>query len=61
MHNVQDTIYLGNLDTSRDWGYAPEYCEGMWKMLQQDKADDFILATGKSFTVRSLWKNLFKP
>ena len=53
MHNVQDTIYLGNLDASRDWGYAPEYCEGMWKMLQQDKADDFILATGKSFTVRS--------
>jgi GDPmannose 4,6-dehydratase len=49
----QDTLYLGNLDAKRDWGYAAEYVEGMWRMLQQDKADDYVLATGNTHTVRS--------
>jgi len=49
----QDTLYLGNLEAKRDWGYAAEYVEGMWRMLQQDKADDYVLATGNTHTVRS--------
>jgi len=49
---LQDTLYLGNLDAKRDWGYAPEFVEGMWKMLQADQADDFVLATGETHTVR---------
>jgi len=47
-------LKIGNLEAKRDWGYAPEYVEGMWKMLQQDKADDFVLATGETHTVREL-------
>jgi GDPmannose 4,6-dehydratase len=47
-----ECLYLGNLDARRDWGYAPEYVEGMWKMLQQDVPDDFVLATGKTAAVR---------
>ena len=43
----QDKLFLGNLNSKRDWGYAPEYVEGMWMMLQQDKPEDFVLATGK--------------
>lgn len=50
---VQDKIYLGNLDAKRDWGYAKEYVEGMWRMLQQDTPDDYVLATGETHTVRS--------
>lgn len=49
---LQDTLYLGNLDAQRDWGYAPEFVEGMWKMLQADQADDFVLATGETHTIR---------
>lgn len=49
---LDDYVYMGNLDAIRDWGYAPEYVEGMWRMLQADKADDFVLATGASFSVR---------
>ncbi len=49
---LQDAVYLGNLDSKRDWGYAPEYCEGMWKMLQQEKPQDFVLATGVTASVR---------
>ena len=45
-------LYLGNLDSKRDWGYAPEYVEGMWMMLQQNKPDDYVLATGESHSVR---------
>lgn len=45
-------LYLGNLDAKRDWGYAPEYVEGMWRMLQAEKPDDFVLSTGKTATVR---------
>ncbi|PRY64655.1 GDPmannose 4,6-dehydratase [Glaciihabitans tibetensis] len=48
----QDHVYLGNLDSIRDWGYAAEYVEGMWRMLQVDEPDDFVLATGGNFTVR---------
>ena len=49
---VQEKLYLGNLDARRDWGYAPEYVEAMWLMLQQDKPDDFVIATGQSNSVR---------
>jgi GDPmannose 4,6-dehydratase len=48
----QDHLYLGNLDAIRDWGYAPEYVEGMWRMLQADEPDDYVLATGVGITVR---------
>ena len=50
-HGLQDVIYLGNLGAKRDWGYAPEYVEGMWRMLQHDTPDDFVLATGRTHTV----------
>jgi GDPmannose 4,6-dehydratase len=50
-HGLQDVVYLGNLDAKRDWGYAPEYVEGMWRMLQHDSPDDFVLATGRTHTV----------
>jgi len=49
---LEKTIYLGNLDAKRDWGYAPDYVEGMWLMLQQDEPDDYILATGETHSVR---------
>ncbi|MBA2560781.1 MAG: GDP-mannose 4,6-dehydratase [Propionibacteriales bacterium] len=49
---LQETLYLGNLDASRDWGYAPEYVEAMWRMLQQDEPQDLVIATGRSHTVR---------
>ncbi|KKR22169.1 MAG: GDP-D-mannose dehydratase [Candidatus Moranbacteria bacterium GW2011_GWA2_39_41] len=45
-------LYLGNIDSKRDWGYAKDYVEGMWRMLQQKKADDFVLATGETHSVR---------
>ena len=48
---MQDKLYLGTLDAKRDWGYAPEYVEAMWLMLQQDEPDDFVIATGESHTV----------
>jgi GDPmannose 4,6-dehydratase len=47
-----DTLYLGNLDARRDWGFAPEYVEAMWRMLQHDQPDDFVVATGQMHTVR---------
>lgn len=49
---LEDKLYLGNLDAVRDWGYAKDYVEGMWRMLQQKKADDYILATGVTHSVR---------
>jgi len=49
---LQDQLLLGNLDAKRDWGYAPEYVEGMWRILQQDKPEDFVLATGETSSVR---------
>src|SRR6059036_4303581 len=48
----QDTLYLGNLDARRDWGYAPEYVEAMWQILQLDAADDFVIGTGETHSVR---------
>lgn len=48
----QDRIYLGNLNAKRDWGFAPEYVEGMWMMVQQDQPGDYVLATGETHTVR---------
>lgn len=52
-------VHLGNTDASRDWGYAPEYVEGMWRMLQQKKPDDYVLATGETHTVKEFikWTN----
>jgi GDPmannose 4,6-dehydratase len=49
---LQDKIVLGNLDAKRDWGYAPDYVESMWMMLQQKKAEDFVIATGESHSIR---------
>jgi GDPmannose 4,6-dehydratase len=57
---LQDKLYLGNLDAVRDWGYAPEYVEGMWRMLQQDVPDDFVLATGTAISVREFLKYSFE-
>jgi len=56
---LQDCLILGNLDARRDWGYAPEYVEGMWRMLQQDEPSDYVLATGKSHTVREFVEQVF--
>ena len=49
---LQDKLYMGNLDAKRDWGYAPEYVEAMWLMLQQDEPEDFVIGTGETHTVR---------
>jgi GDPmannose 4,6-dehydratase len=49
---LQDRLYMGNIDSERDWGHAQDYVEGMWMMLQQDEPDDFVLATGRKITVR---------
>ncbi|KAF9946835.1 hypothetical protein BGZ65_009355 [Modicella reniformis] len=56
----QKCLYLGNLDAMRDWGHARDYVEGMWKMLQQDTPDDFVLATGEMHTVREFVEKSFK-
>ncbi len=56
----QKTVSLGNLDAKRDWGFAPEYCDGMWRILQQDKAEDFVLATGETHPVREFTELTFK-
>lgn len=56
----QDKLFLGNLDARRDWGYAPEYVECMWLMLQQDRPDDFVVATGESHSVREFLEEAFK-
>ncbi|MHB8578343.1 MAG: GDP-mannose 4,6-dehydratase [Ignavibacteriaceae bacterium] len=57
---LQSTVALGNMDAKRDWGYAPEFCEGMWKILQQETAEDFVLATGETHTVREFTELTFK-
>ena len=57
---LQRTLMLGRLDTRRDWGYAPEYCEGMSRMLQRDIPEDFVLATGESHTVREFAQLAFR-
>jgi GDPmannose 4,6-dehydratase len=53
-HRLEKKLYLGNLDARRDWGFAGDYVEAMWRMLQQDKPDDFVVATGESHSVREL-------
>jgi len=58
-HGLQDFITLGNLEAKRDWGYAPDYVESMWLMLQQDKPDDFVIATGKTHTIREFLDSAF--
>jgi GDPmannose 4,6-dehydratase len=55
----QDVLYLGNLDAIRDWGYAPEYVEGMWRMMQADRADDYVFATGVGTSVREFTEAAF--
>jgi len=57
---LQEKLYLGNLNAKRDWGYAPEFCEGMWMMLQQDKPNDYVMATGETHTVREFCDLAFK-
>jgi len=57
---LQDTVYLGNLHAKRDWGFAGDYVEGMWRMLQQNEPDDFILATGVTTTVRDFVDMAFR-
>ena len=56
---LQKDLYLGNLDARRDWGYAKEYVEGMWRILQQDQPDDFVLATNETHTVREFCEEAF--
>jgi GDPmannose 4,6-dehydratase len=57
---TQETLFMGNLDSVRDWGYAPEYVEGMWRMLQVDEPDDYVVATGKEYTVRDFLQLSFE-
>jgi GDPmannose 4,6-dehydratase len=56
---LQNKLTIGNLHSKRDWGYAPEYCEGMWRMLQQEKPEDYILATGETHTVKEFIETVF--
>ncbi|EGQ27037.1 GDP-mannose 4,6-dehydratase [Sporosarcina newyorkensis 2681] len=56
---LQDSLYLGNLDSKRDWGYAGDYVEAMWLMLQQDEPEDFVIATGETRTVREFVERAF--
>ncbi len=57
---IDKVLALGNLDAKRDWGFAPEYCEGMWRILQHKEADDFVLATGDTRTVREFTEVTFR-
>ena len=56
---MQDCLYMGNIDSQRDWGYAPDFVEAMWLMLQQDEPDDYVIATGEMHTVREFIENSF--
>jgi GDPmannose 4,6-dehydratase len=58
-HGLQKELFLGTLDAKRDWGYAPEYVEGMWRILQHGEGDDFVLATGETHTVREFVETAF--
>ena len=55
-----DKLVLGNLEAKRDWGYAPEYCEGMWQIMQYEKPEDFVLATGETHSVREFIEKTFR-
>jgi len=59
-YGIQESLSLGNMNAKRDWGYAPEYCEGMWRMLQQDTPDDYVLATNETHTIRKFADLAFK-
>jgi len=56
---LQDTLYLGNLEAKRDWGFAGDYVEAMWRMLQQDRPDDYVIATGQTHSVREFLDEVF--
>ncbi len=58
-HGLQDKLFLGNLDAKRDWGFAGDYVEAMWLMLQQDQADDYVIATGETHSVREFLDHAF--
>lgn len=60
MLGMEDKLYLGNLDSKRDWGHAKDYVEGMWRVLQQDKPEDFVLATGVTTSIRDFCNMTFK-
>jgi GDPmannose 4,6-dehydratase len=59
-HGLQDKLILGNLNSKRDWGYAPEYVEAMWLMLQQSEPDDYVVATGESHAIREFVEDAFR-
>jgi GDPmannose 4,6-dehydratase len=59
MAGLDEMLLLGNLDAKRDWGYAPEFVEGMWRILQADKPDDYVLATNETHTVREFVEESF--
>ena len=56
---LQDKLYLGNIEAKRDWGFAGDYVEAMWLMLQQDQPDDYVVATGKTYSVREFLDEVF--
>lgn len=60
VHGLEERLYLGNLDAKRDWGFAKDYVEAMWLMLQQDEPEDFVIATGETHTVREFCELAFK-
>ncbi|MBP9855448.1 MAG: GDP-mannose 4,6-dehydratase [Candidatus Omnitrophica bacterium] len=59
IHGVQKKLYLGNLDAKRDWGFAGDYVEAMWMMLQQDQPDDYVIATGETYSVKEFLTEAF--
>jgi GDPmannose 4,6-dehydratase len=59
-HGLQEKLYLGNLDAKRDWGFAGDYVEAMWLMLQQEKPEDYVIATGETHSVRAFVELAFK-
>ena len=59
-HGLQDCVYLGNLSSKRDWGHSKDYVRAMWLMLQQDKPDDYVIATNETRTVREFAETAFK-
>jgi GDPmannose 4,6-dehydratase len=59
-YGMRDMLFLGNLDARRDWGYAKEYVESMWLMLQQDSPDDYVIATGQTYSVRDFVERAFR-
>ena len=58
-HGMQEALYLGNLDAQRDWGHARDYVEGMWRIVQQDEPDDYVLGTGEMHSVREFVERAF--